>query len=428
MSTFERDGLEMFSLAEELWPLNRSLSGDGVRQTLSRIQEKLPSLEICEIASGEQFMDWIAPLEWKAQEAFLVAPSGQRICDFSVNNLHLVGYSVPFLGTLDLDELQAHLYSLPDQPDAVPYVTSYYSPSWGFCLTHNDRVALEPGAYEVVVRTSLFSGVLNYGEVVLPGTSKREVFFSTYVCHPSMANNELSGPVLAAQLASMLEKENHFYTYRFVFIPETIGSISYISRHLNHLQKTMLAGFVLTCVGDERGYSFLPSRLGTSVADRAALESLEELKLDFAAYSWLDRGSDERQYCAPGVDLPVCSIMRSKYGTYPEYHTDQDKLGTVVTAQGLASSLQFYRELIKRIESKRFPRARHLGEPQLGRRGLYPNTSIKGVYAGVQPLLDVLSMCDGYQSISEIAGAIGLGEPDVTELLDLAMLHDLVDW
>lgn len=428
MSTFERDGLEMFSLAEELWPLNRSLSGDGVRQTLSRIQEKLPSLEICEIASGQRFMDWIAPLEWRVQEAYLVAPSGQRICDFSVNNLHLVGYSVPFLGTLDLDELQSHLYSLPDQPEAVPYVTSYYSPSWGFCLSHKDRLALEPGLYEVVVKTTLFRGVLNYGQVVLPGQSKREVFFSTYVCHPSMANNELSGPVLAAQLASILEKVNNYYTYRFVFIPETIGSIAYVSRHLNHLQKTMLAGFVLTCVGDERGYSFLPSRLGNSVADKAALESLQHLNIDFAAYSWLDRGSDERQYCAPGVDLPVCSVMRSKYGTYPEYHTDQDRLGTVVTAQGLASSLKFYMELVTRIESKRFPRARYLGEPQLGRRGLYPNTSIKGAYGGVQPLLDVVSMCDGYLNISEIAGAVGLDEPDVVGLLDLATQHDLVDW
>jgi aminopeptidase-like protein len=273
---------------------------------------------------------------------------------------------------------------------------------------------MAPGNYKVKIDTTLFSGRLDYGELLIRGASEREVFFSTYICHPSMANNELSGPVLAVALARYLESINTHYSYRFIFIPETIGSLAYMSKNLEAMKKDVVAGFVLTCVGDERGYSYLPSRSGEEVSDKVALSSLEDLGLDFVKYSWADRGSDERQYCSPGADLPVCSVMRSKYGEYPEYHTSLDRLDTVVTEIGLQGSYDLYRKIISTIEDLRFPIPLTVGEPQLGKKGLYPNTSIKDQYGSVRSMMNVLSQCDGKKSVEEIAATcrIPLGEAD----------------
>lgn len=401
-------GAFMMQLAKELWPLNRSITGVGVRATLACLKKQIPALEIHSVKSGEQVFDWQVPLEWHVNEAFIICPSGKRICDFMSNNLHLVGYSIPFEGSLSLEELQGHLYSLPSQPDAIPYVTSYYKEIWGFCISQRDRDALEPGIYQIVIRSSLFRGELNYGELVIPGKSNREIFFSTYICHPSMANNELSGPILAISLAKKLSNRQHHYTYRFIFIPETIGALIYLSRNLDILKLRMLAGYVLTCVGDERGYSFLPSRIGNTVADRTALEVLKKEQIEFKYYSWQDRGSDERQYCSPGADLPVCSVMRSKYGTFPEYHTSLDTLGQVVTEKGLQGSFDIYSKIIDRLESQRFPKVRQIGEPNLGKRGLWPTTSKKGVYGEYKPLLDALSIMDGKLDINEISDTLNI--------------------
>lgn len=281
--------------------------------------------------SGFKAFDWQVPQEWSVTDAYIVDPRGEILCDFSKNNLHLVGYSSPFEGYLSLRELQPHLFSLEDQPDAIPYVTTYYNDNWGFCLSHNQRLSLEDGQYYVCIKSKKFDGRLNYGELLIPGKVEREVFFSTYVCHPSMANNELSGPVLAVELAQLLLRSENHFSYRFVFIPETIGSLVYMAKNLATMKRNILAGYVLTCVGDERAISYLPSRAGDSVADKVALVALGKLGLNYLSYSWLDRGSDERQYCAPGADLPICSVMRSKYGSFPEYHTHLDQLGSVVT-------------------------------------------------------------------------------------------------
>jgi aminopeptidase-like protein len=400
------EGEEMFELAERLWPIGRSLSGEGVRETLRVIRERLPGLEIQELHSGERFSDWTIPLEWNVKAASLVDEDGNVVCDYAENNLHLVGYSVPVSGQFTLDELKSHLFSLPHQPTAIPYVTSYYSPNWGFCLSHNVRKKLRPGKYTVSIDTTLEPGCLNFGELVVQGRSKREVLFSTYICHPSMANNELSGPVLATALASFVSRLDGHYTYRFLFLPETIGAISYIAKNLPKLKQNLQAGFVLSCVGDDRAYSYVPSRSGNTVADKAALKVLRREKIEFKAFSWKDRGSDERQYCAPGVDLPVCSVMRSKYGEYPEYHTSLDQLGTVVSAIGLQGSFDFYVALIAELEMSRYPRITTLGEPQLGPRGLYPNTStkpIKGAYSDFRAMVDVISFLDGTLTMEEVA-------------------------
>lgn len=397
-----------------------------MRETLSALQDTVAGLEILGVPTGTDVMDWIIPKEWHVEAAYIVTPSGERICDFSTNNLHLVGYSKPFQGTLSLEELNKHLYSLQSQPDAIPYVTSYYKEIWGFCLSQIQRDSLKSGNYEVVVESKLFDGVLNYGEVHIPGASNREVFFSTYICHPSMANNELSGPVLATELAKFLQSRNNYYSYRFVFIPETIGSLMYMSMNLERMKRDILAGYVLTCVGDDRAVSYLPSRNGNSVADRIALNALSDLSLEFTTYSWLDRGSDERQYCSPGADLPVCSVMRSKYGTYPEYHTSLDTLEDVVTVEGLQGSFEIYKKIILDLENRRYPIAQQIGEPQLGRRGLYPTTSIKGDYSLPGKLTNVLSLSDGQNSEEDIAAKLSMPPEEVESIVDQLRVLDLV--
>jgi len=396
-------GEQMHALARQLWPINRSLTGDGVRQTLALLRDRhLPELQIHEVPTGTAVFDWTIPPEWQVRQAYLLTPSGERICDFAVNNLHLVGYSVPARLSLSLDELQAHLYSLPGQPEAIPYVTSYYARRWGFCLRHDQRCQLQPGDYQVVVDSTLFDGSLSYGELLIPGERTQEVLLSTYVCHPSMANNELSGPCVTTFLARWLVSQpSRRYTYRIVFIPETIGSLAYLSAHLATLQRNVIAGFNITCVGDDRAYSFLASRRDHTLSDIAARHTLKWLAPDYKTYPWGERGSDERQYCAPGIDLPIASIMRSKYAEYPEYHTSLDDLDEVVTPAGLAGGFEALRRAIEAIERHCYPRCTVLGEPQLGKRGLYPAVSTKD--AQVPLILNLLTWSDGELSLFDIA-------------------------
>lgn len=417
-------GQQAHDLARKLWPINRSLTGDGVRETLSKLAEDLPGLTAHSVPSGSAAFDWIVPKEWCVRQAYLITPSGDRICDFAVNNLHLVGYSQGTMTTLPLTELQAHLHSLPDQPDAIPYVTSYYGENWGFCLTHRQRETLEDGDYQVVIDADHFDGELTYADLVLPGESDEEVMFSTYICHPSMANNELSGPVVAHALAKLMQEQTtRRYTYRFVFVPETIGALVYLSRNLDHMKAKTKAGFVLTCVGDERARSYLPSRAGDTLADRVALTALRDIPHD--RYSFLDRGSDERQYCAPGIDLPVCSVMNSKYGTFSEYHTSLDDL-EFVTATGLSHAIATHRQMIGILEANTYPRITVLGEPQLGRRGLYSNLSKVGSADGMRNMLNLIAYADGKSDLIDLARQIDAPFDEVARLAYTLANHDLM--
>ena len=401
-------GKEMHELARKLFPICRSITGDGVRETLKILKAyiSLAELNIFDVPSGTEAFDWTVPEEWFIRDAYITDESGDKIIDFKSNNLHVVGYSEPVDSYINLDELNHHLHSLPDQPTAIPYVTSYYSKRWGFCLTHKQRKTLKAGLYHVVIDSDIKPGVLNYAELILPGESKEEVFLSTYICHPSMANNELSGPVVAASLAQWLSAlTNRRYTYRFVFIPETIGSIVYLSRHIRSLKENVIAGFNLTCIGDDRCYSYLPSRNGNTLSDATALHVLKHIDPAFKRYTWLDRGSDEREYCAPGVDLPVATIMRSKYGMYPEYHTSLDDLN-VVTAKGLKGGFNALKKSIEVIEQNAYFKTTVLCEPQLGKRGLYPTLSTKASYSEVRTMMNLISYCDGTKSLLEIADLI----------------------
>jgi aminopeptidase-like protein len=368
------------------------------------------------------------PPEWSIREAYIATEDGRRIVDFANHNLHVVGYSTPIDAVMSLEELRPHLYSLPDQPDAIPYVTSYYRERWGFCLSQRQLDSLTSGRYRVKIDSTLATGSLTYGELLIPGERQDEIFLSTYVCHPSMGNNEVSGPVVTTKVARWLATlPARRFSYRIVFIPETIGSLVYLSRNLEVMKRRIVAGFNVTCVGDERAYSYLPSRQGDSLADRAALHVLRhQAGADgFVRYSYLDRGSDERQYCSPGVDLPVASIMRTKYGEYPEYHTSLDDL-SLISPAGLSGGIVAIAKAILAIEMNGRYRATVLGEPQLGRRGLYPTLSTRGAGLMVRRLMDVLAYSDGKHDLLAIADLLGVPVWELSEVAKQLLAHELL--
>lgn len=421
-------GRQIYELIRRLFPLPRSLTGNGVRDTLTELKKMLPSLSLVEVPSGTKAFDWEVPPEWNIRDAHIIGPSGETVVDFSTNNLHVMAYSEPVDAILTREQLDEHLHSLPDQPDAIPFVMSYYNRSWGFSLPHSVRTNLPDGDYSVFIDSTLEPGSLSYGELILPGREATEILLSTYVCHPSMANDNLSGIAVTAFLARWLsEHPDQRHTYRIIFIPETIGSIVYLSRHLQTMRRNTVAGFVVTCCGDERAYSFLPSRRGNTPADRVARHVIRHHAPDCIEYTYLDRGSDERQYCSPGVDLPVVSLMRSKYREYPEYHTSNDNLD-LVTPAGLGGSFELYQRCIVALERNLTYSTVLPCEPQLGRRGLFPTLSIKRPIPPARDLLNLLSYCDGEHDLIAIAAILGRPVWDLYEvvrtLVDAGLIAD----
>ncbi len=420
-------GAEIHNFAKELWPINRSITGLGVRLTLKKIKKQLPNLKIYSIPSGTKAFDWTVPEEWHVREAYILTPKGEKICDFSTNNLHLLGYSIPFKGRLSLEDLQKHLFSIPEQPNAIPYITSYYKKRWGFCIAHEQRSRMEKGEYEILVDSKISKGNLNYGEVLLEGKSKKEIFLSTYICHPSMANNELSGPSVTTYLAKWLTGlHTREFTYRIIFIPETIGSITYLSKNLSELKKNVFSGFNISCVGDDRSYSYIPSRASDTISDRVAIHVLKWIDPNFKRYNWLDRGSDERQYCAPGIDLPIATIQRTKYGEYPEYHTSLDNLEDVVTPEGLEGGYWAIRRGIEVLENNFFYKSCVLGEPQMGKRGLYSTLSTKKSRTNEKVMMDFLSYCDGQNSLLDIAEKVNVPAWQLFEVIEILQKEKLI--
>jgi aminopeptidase-like protein len=421
-------GKEIYKFALELWPINRSITGEGARETLKRISKHLPKLEIKSVQSGLKVFDWTVPKEWNVKEAYIITPDGKKICNFSENNLYLVGYSVPFNGRLELEELKKHLYTLPEQPNAIPYVTSYYDERWGFCITQEQFDSLENGNYSVVIDSTLSDGELNYGELLIKGKSDKEIFLSTYICHPSMANNELSGPTVVTFLSKWLQEIRETnYSYRIIFVPETIGSISYLSLNYKDMKNKIFAGFNVSCVGDDRAYSYVPSRKGNTISDLIAKHVLKWTDKNFVEYSWLDRGSDERQYCAPGIDLPIASIMRTKYGKYPEYHTSLDNLDNVVTPKGLNGGYFAIRKAIEAIERNKKYKTFVLCEPYMSKRGLYPTLSTKETAKEVSLMMNFISYCDGENSLLEIAENLNVPIWDLYDIVDKLCSQSLIN-
>ena len=425
------DGFDpMYEWACDLFPKYRSITGDGLRKTLSYFKKILPEMKICAIESGAKVFDWVVPNEWNIIDAYIEDINGNKIMEFKKHNLHVVGYSEPIDKWVSLEELDKHLFSVPSEPYAIPYVTSYYEKTWGFCLPHNQRKLLKEGKYHVVINSSFKKGVLNYGELIIKGRSKKEILLSTYVCHPSMANNELSGPVLTASISRYLSRVNNRYTYRILFLPETIGSISYLSNNLNNMKKNIIAGYVLSCVGDDRGFSVIKSRNNNSISDRVLIQTLKQYCKTPKVYSFLDRGSDERQYCSPGVDLPICGFSRSKYATFPEYHTSFDDL-SLITQKALEDSYSVIIDAISIIENNYIYKSSVLCEPQLGKRGLYhkisvSNTGINYEKTNVNLIMDFIAYTDGSNDLISIAEKLDCNPVDLLKISKLLCKERLI--
>lgn len=395
-------GLAIYELAERLFPLCRSITGNGVRKTLEIVKEEISPLSIKEIPSNTVCFDWTVPDEWNIKEGYIIGPDGQKIIDFKNNNLHVISYSEPIDIQLSLSELKKNIYTDPDLPEAIPYRTSYYERRWGFCMSHRQLESLEEGTYKAFIDSELSPGYMTYGELIIPGQSDEEVFLSTYICHPSMANNEISGIVVTSFIAKwLLALTTRKYTYRIAFLPETIGSICYLSENLNSMKEKTVAGFNVTCIGDNRAYSYLKSRHEDTLADRVAYHVLRHISENGIVYPFLSCSSDERQYCSPGVDLPVVSVMRSKYKEYPEYHTSLDNLD-FISPEGLLGGYMFLKRCLECIELNERLLSATLCQPQLGKRGLYPNLSNAKLDYEQRKMVNLLMLADG-QNLLDIA-------------------------
>ena len=392
----------MLKWAKDLFPICRSLTGNGTRKTLSYFKKLNPEFVKIKFATGKKVFDWIIPKEWNIKDAYIQHESGKKFAEFKKCNLHVIGYSRPIDKTISKNKLLEHIYTQKDQPESIPYVTSYYKETWGFCLSENQKKKLPEGNYRVLINSSLKKGNLELNHATLKGKSKKEIFFSSYVCHPSMANNELSGPVLLNAIMlyvkSKYSKTN--YTYRFVLLPETIGSIAYLSKFMKVMKSNIICGFNLSCVGDERNYSYISSRKGNTLTDTAIKTALIGLP-NVKKYSFLDRGGDERQYCAPGIDLPLCGFSRSK--KYPEYHTDKDNFN-VVTQEGLMGSFKVMKNIIDAFELGIYPKTITFAEPSLSKKGLYSTLSQKGRHDDARQLrMNLIAYSDGKTNLFEIA-------------------------
>ena len=418
----------MLHLAKRLYPIQRSLAGPGNRETLSLLSEVIPQLNISEIPSGTKYGEWTVVPEWIIRGAQLTDPEGNVVVDFSDNNLGVVGYSVPVDQQLTLDDLQAHLHSFPEQPAAIPYVSSYYRREWGFCLSENLRSSLKPGLYNAVIDSEFVEGSMSMGELVIEGESSNEILISTYFCHPQMTNNELSGPVVAAYLAKWLATlpDRHF-TYRFVFVPETIGTIAYISKHLDHLKQNLVAGYILTCIGDERGYSYVETRNANTLADRIARRVLHSIDPGYTRNTFASRGSDERQYGSPGVDLPVGTLGRSGVSGYPEYHTSLDDF-SVVTQAGLGGGFEAAKKCIEALEKGEIYSSQSIGEPFLTAYDLYPTMSKRGsLDISTTTLVDVFAYSDGSRTLEDVADDIGVSLEAVNSAAEVLSSAGLIN-
>ena len=410
-------GAELHAFASELYPICRSITGDGLRSSLSRIRERVP-LTIHEVPTGTAVFDWTVPKEWNIRDAYIAGPTGERVVDFRNSNLHVVNYSRPVQTKLTLSELKPHLFTIPEHPDWIPYRTSYYKEDWGFCLPHNQLLALTEGEYEVRIDSTLEEGSLSYGELYLPGRSTDEVLISCHACHPSLANDNLSGLSVATFLAQHLMGRELRYSYRFLFIPGTIGAITWLARNRENAARIQ-HGLVLTCIGDSGGFHYKKSRRGDAEVDRAAAIVLRHCGeasevLDFSPY-----GYDERQYCSPGFNLAVGCLMRSVWGTFPEYHTSADNLN-FIRPESLAGSLQVCASIIEVLEENRTCVSQMPWcEPQLGKRNLYRSTGGESIAQDITARLWVLNLSDGSHSLLDIAERSGLPFSAIRDAADV---------
>lgn len=418
-------GGSILRLVERLYPICRSITGDGVRETLSILGETVP-IEISEVASGTRVLDWTVPPEWNIRDAYVADASGERVIDFRASNLHVVSYSVPVRARMTLEELRPHLHTLPEQPTLVPYRTTYYEESWGFCLSHDLLESLPDGEYEVVIDSTLGAGSLTYGEVVVPGETDDEVLISAHVCHPSLCDDNLSGVAVATHLAAaLLSGDRPRCTYRFVFAPGTIGAITWLARNHERTGR-IIAGLTLTCLGDDHPFTYKRSEGADALVDRAAEHVLERLDVEHEVIDFFPYGYDERQYNSPGFRLGVGSLMRGRHGRFPEYHTSADNL-EFVDGDRLAEAFDVIARILGVVDRDRIlVNTEPYGEPQLGARGLYSALGGTSIPDAQMAMLWVLNQSDGTKSMLDIAQRSGLPFDSVVATASVLERHGLL--
>ncbi len=421
----------LFKWAKDLFPINRSLSGPGNYKTLIYLKRILPNLKIKKIKTGKKINSWIVPKEWEIKDAYIKDSLGKKVVDFKQNNLHVIGYSQPKYKKLSFKSLEKKLYFLKDQPNAIPYITSYYKKDWGFCISYNKFKKLRTNEkYKVKIDCNFKKGNLVYGEAYYPGKSKKEILICTNICHPSLANNELSGPVVSTALGKYISfNKKRFYSYRILYLPETIGSIAYINKNKSSLKKNVIAGFVVVCVGDNKKWSFLKSPRENTLADNVSEFILKQQKINYKSFNFeTDRGSDERQFCWPGIDLPICSIMRSKYGTYKEYHTSLDNL-KFISEKGLWSSFKIYTKIFDCLElHKTFYMNRYFGksEPFLTKYKLIDTLSSKSSYLKQKLMMQIIYFTTSPKNLIDLIILTKEKYYNIKKILDLYLKRKLI--
>lgn len=431
----DKHGEAAYALARRIYPIYRSVTGKGVRETFHILKEYLSDvgeLVVHEVPSGTKVFDWTIPKEWIIHDAFIEDEDGKKIIQFSDNCLHVVGYSTPVDKWVEYDDLIKIIHTQPDQPDVIPYVTSYYKEQYGFCMSEDQKKKLKKGRYHIYIDSELFDGFLSYAELKLRGQVDQEVLFSTYSCHPSMGNDNCSGIVLQTELAKYIGSKNGLhYSYHFVFLPETIGAIAFLSHkdNLMYLQSHCIGGYTLSCVGDDGDYSIIKTRSGKSLSDRILMNILKHSHCYrgevYREYSYLERGSDERQYNSPGVGLNITGFCRSKYWEFPEYHTSLDTIDFISSA-GLQGSFSIMRRVVESLEHNKIYMTKMPCEPQLGKRGLYPNTSQKGTYDNVEDMINFLGYADGKSDLVEISDLINVPMEKLILIAEKALETDLI--
>jgi aminopeptidase-like protein len=421
-----------FKIAKkQLYPLCRSITGGGTFKTLKIIKDQFPELKIHSAKSGKKFFDWRIPLQWDIKDAYIVDNKGKKIVDFKKSNLHVVNYSVPVDKKIRLDDLIKNIHTLEKKNNAIPYHTSYYKKYWGFCITYKQKKKIQKeykknDIFHVVIKSKFKKGFLKYGELIIKGKSKQEILISTYICHPSMANNELSGPIVSMSLINFFRKYKRLKkTLRFLFIPETIGSIVFLNKNLPYLKSNLIGGFNLTCIGDNRMHSCMLSKYGNSISDQVLLTAYDKLELKYKLHSFLKRGSDERQYNAPGVDLPIASIFRTKYGEYPEYHTSLDDF-SLVSKAGIKGGFDVAKTAIQILLNKKIPKSNFLCEPFMSKKKLYPESSITKKYKNISDIMNFLTYSDGKNDLESISKFIKIDYKKTNKIYNFLLKKKII--
>ena len=421
-----KEGLQIYKWAEQIFKFNRSLTGSGTVDTLNFIKNKLPNFKIKKIKSGTKVYDWTIPMEWNVKKAYVADLKGNKLINFNDNNLHLVGYSIPVNKVIQFKDLKKKLHTIKKMPNAIPYRYSYYSKDWGFCLQHNKLKKFKDKNYRVVIDSSLKKGNMHYGEILIKGKSSKEILLSTYICHPSMGNNEVSGPVLLTRLAKyLLSKNNLYYSYRIIFVPETIGAITYINKNYKILKKNVVAGYVVTCVGDNNDYSYLETKEKTSLSDKIAKTAFNLKKVKFKNYSFLQRGSDERQFNSPIVNLKIGSIMRTKHGYYKEYHTSLDNLD-FISPKGFQGAYDIYTLVFEILEKNRVYKNLNVGEPFYTKYNLRTDTLGTGYNKNSFKISHVCAYLDGKTDLIDLSKILPLNFYEIVRIIEVLKYNKII--